>query len=143
LRNALHDPITEVDADALRLVALKVLDLDDVISYLKCQPLTWDGYVAMKRDLAAARELAHMQDGLISWESVRRAAADVALQAQHEAEERVDGWPTCPGCGRMGRALDRVWVKARLRPAGFNGWVYVCRPCGLQVAETGRPRAIF
>jgi hypothetical protein len=146
LRDALSDPITDIEAHALRLAVTKARHLGDVITFLKAQPLTWEAYDEMKRNLRAAHDCASMERGLFPWPVIIQALNDEALQASHESaaglqQHRADCRP-CPGCGCGPSDMRWVWVRYStirfLRGCAFEGWVVLCRPCGLQVERFGR-----
>jgi hypothetical protein len=146
LRDALSDPISEVQAHALRLAVTKARHLGDVITFLKAQPLTWDGYDEMKRDLRAAHDCASMERGLFPWPVIIQALNDEALQRSHDSaagmQQHLAECRPCPGCGREAADMRWVWVRystvRSLRGCVFEGWVVLCRPCGLQVERFGR-----
>jgi hypothetical protein len=139
---ALPPALTEALVDALRDALYKRRKLETVVEFIEQQPMTWEQFAAWRVEREKAARLRRAEIGFFPWDDVIAAEQDKALQRAHTAmwegvplqDPQDDPDAACPRCRGPLTAIyfvspARTWEQL----CGRAGWLFVCKPCHLQV----------
>jgi hypothetical protein len=153
LRELLSNPITDMEAEALRETVLKKRSLDSVIEWLTDhRSESWEGFRELTRRRATEAWKALRERGFFPWEDVDACrvsppsdASAPAILVLSPAAEGLDEakrryMPSAVPCSKCGAAPEQLtWIHF-ISPAwtwemlcGRAGWLTVCERCHLQV----------